>query len=125
MELSTKPRRYILEKVTRYCSRSCGGDCTYHRYAAAKVSGDRLAKAVGKGWKPVVHENLGWFFRAVHTATGATMHQWSPTKYWAQIIVGGKQTCVEGHSPEECASALRTALARQIIALTEARELLT
>lgn len=43
-----------------YCSPACGGGCTHERYLLAKQRANDTAKLLGKGWKPVVHENLGW-----------------------------------------------------------------
>ena len=48
-----------------YCAPACGGGCTWEAYQEAKRQGQALAKACGPGYKSVVHENLGWYFRAV------------------------------------------------------------
>jgi len=46
-----------------YCSPACGGNCTYADYLKATKAADRLCKRLkGVGWKPRVHENLGWHY---------------------------------------------------------------
>lgn len=52
-----------------YCAPACGLGCRHAWYAAAVRNAACLAKHLGHGWKPEVHENLGWFARAVD-ATG-------------------------------------------------------
>lgn len=48
-----------------YCSlNACGRGCTWDEYQAAVKESKRIAKVLGAGWKPSVHENLGWFPRA-------------------------------------------------------------
>lgn len=60
-ELSWKPVRQGRE----YCSSGCGRGCTYAEYTSAVRAGHRLACRLGKGWKPVVWENLGWHYKVV------------------------------------------------------------
>lgn len=45
-----------------YCSPWCGGRCKKSDYDWAVAEADRLAREMGPGWEPVVHENLGWFY---------------------------------------------------------------
>ena len=48
-----------------YCSPACGADCSREAYEAAKATAAALAKTLGRGWRPVVWENIGWFAKAV------------------------------------------------------------
>ena len=59
-ELSWKP---VLRAGGIYCSTACGGGCTKAAYDSAVKQAAALAKKMGKGWKPFVHENLGWHYR--------------------------------------------------------------
>lgn len=45
-----------------YCSPGCGGKCTWASYTLASKEAETLAKRLGRGWKPVVHERAapGW-----------------------------------------------------------------
>jgi hypothetical protein len=51
-----------------YCSPACGGDCTLKDYREKKRISREVAQLLspgGKGWKPVVWENLGWHCKVV------------------------------------------------------------
>lgn len=48
-----------------YCAPFCGRGCLWASYKEAVSRADQLAHLLGKGWRPVVHENLGWHWRAV------------------------------------------------------------
>lgn len=54
--LSWKPRR----RGDVFCSPACGHDCSRSSYDRAMEHARRICRALGKGWKPAVHENLGW-----------------------------------------------------------------
>lgn len=56
-----------------YCSPACGGGCTHKEYEQAQQSARLLCEALGKGWRPYVHENLGWHF-AAHYGQGRGHH---------------------------------------------------
>jgi hypothetical protein len=45
-----------------YCSPWCGANCTKAAYDLAVSKAKALARRMGKGWKPRVHENMGWFY---------------------------------------------------------------
>lgn len=48
-----------------YCAPACGHKCTWQEYQTAKLKARALADRLGSGFKPFVHENLGWHYRAV------------------------------------------------------------
>ena len=49
-----------------YCSPACCGRCTWHDHERAVRDADLLVKKLrGRGWRPVVWENLGWHFQVV------------------------------------------------------------
>lgn len=90
-ELSRTPRKYLFWGKERYCSARCGGHCTREAHTRAVDDGKSLVKLLGKGWKSVVHENLGWHFYAVHSKTKATMHIHGARAFWVQVMVGNQQ----------------------------------
>lgn len=49
-----------------YCSPSCGGMCKREWFDNATAIANRICKDLGEGWKPCVHENLGWFASATN-----------------------------------------------------------
>jgi hypothetical protein len=59
--LSWKPRR----RGHIYCSPACGGSCKWDDYQLSTKLADQLARRCGVGWKPCVHENLGWHYSAI------------------------------------------------------------
>jgi len=52
-----------------YCAPACGAGCTIFQFDHAGILANQTAKRLGKGWKPSVHENIGWFAGVVD-ATG-------------------------------------------------------
>jgi hypothetical protein len=48
-----------------YCAPACGGGCTWSAFMKASHAARKLAKRLGRGWKPRVWENLGWHFEVV------------------------------------------------------------
>lgn len=55
----------ILKSDGTYCSPRCGGGwCTKAAYDLAVAKGKALASSLGRPFKPVIWENLGWHFRA-------------------------------------------------------------
>jgi hypothetical protein len=98
-----KPIKYTLDGP-RYCSPACGCDCSLADYELAKGQAACLVKQLGKGWRPVVHENMGWHYHAVHKS-GATLHEHGRS-CWIQIVVGGKQIEVTESSPTHARNSL-------------------
>ena len=47
-----------------YCSPACGAGCKWSEYQKAMQQAKALAKRLGSNWKPVVSENMGWFWHA-------------------------------------------------------------
>lgn len=47
-----------------YCAPACGGKCRYEDFLRASRKAEALCARLGRKWKPVVHENLGWHYRA-------------------------------------------------------------
>jgi hypothetical protein len=50
-----------------YCAPACGGKCTWAAYQEANKNAKALARKLGKGWVPLVWENLGWHWAAKTT----------------------------------------------------------
>jgi hypothetical protein len=45
-----------------YCAPACGRGCTFAEYKEALKRSRAVASRLGPGWKPVVHENMGWHY---------------------------------------------------------------
>jgi hypothetical protein len=48
-----------------YCAPACGGKCTLAQHRAVTKAATTVARRLGRGWRPEVWENLGWFGAAV------------------------------------------------------------
>lgn len=59
---SSKP---VLGLDGTYCSPACGAGCSRAAFENAQDKSKVLAKVMGKGWKPVVWENMGWHWKVV------------------------------------------------------------
>jgi hypothetical protein len=58
MALSWKPVR----RGAIYCAPACGSGCTWAAYSKAVQESTALAKCLGSGWKPLVNENMEWWW---------------------------------------------------------------
>jgi hypothetical protein len=59
--VSYAPKDYVpIRRGPIYCAPFCGGNCTYVAFKDATAFAKKLCKKLGSGWKPDVHENLGW-----------------------------------------------------------------
>lgn len=69
-----------------YCSPACGGNCLYDDYLNARLQAVNTAVELGKEWKVIVHENLGWHWKVcrnyggLHISIGR-----SELGYWCMI----------------------------------------
>lgn len=94
MGLSWKPvRRGLI-----YCAPACGGDCTLASYRRAVESSDQLALALGSGWKPEVHENLGWYYSVGFGKASVSLVS---KGYWCSLYVGHRQFTADSKSPRK------------------------
>lgn len=82
-----------------YCSSACGGGCTKKAHEKAVRESDKLAKTLGKGWKPRVWENLGWHWQVIKgniEVTNCTFDKKTEYQAWLQtspqIITGHHKT---------------------------------
>jgi hypothetical protein len=88
--LSWRPRRYYADGLRRYCAPACGHACTEADHSMAKHNAAALAKQLGKGWRPIVWENLGWHYKA--KKGDCEVHCFTPRRYyWCSWMVGGHQ----------------------------------
>ena len=72
-----------------YCAPACGGGCTKAAHDKAVADADALvAKMKGTGWRPVVHENLGWYYKIVSGPVQVYPSRNGKEQFWAMI--GGK-----------------------------------
>ncbi len=95
-----------LKKGLVYCAPACGANCTFEAFEKAKQDAAALCERMGKGWKPRVWENMGWYYEAqkgcasVHpdrdgeytVFINSTVLHNPPSKmgYMTQFIVSGK-----------------------------------
>lgn len=106
-----------------YCSPWCGYNCTHAAYLEAHRKAKALCAKLGKGWTPVVHENLGWHYRATFMDGRLNMHEHhdkSGTSYMVFVhdepnSLGGRFTA-DGRTPNV---ALRGAMSRIINEISE------
>lgn len=70
-KLSWEPRRY---GPGLYCAPACGRGCTWDEYQEATRQAEALCRRLGPGWKSVVHENLGWHWKAVFEDGRVQLH---------------------------------------------------
>lgn len=79
--LSEKPRR--LGDI--YCSPWCGGKCKWEAYKKAKKESAKLARRLGKGWRPHVWENLGWHWQVIRGEMSVNPN-WASVNTWKSRI---------------------------------------
>jgi hypothetical protein len=58
----------------RMCASWCGGGCTKAQHDRALRWAKALARTLGRGWRPVVTENLGWYASAVSSCGRLKVH---------------------------------------------------
>lgn len=93
-KLSWKPKL----RGNIYCSPACGGHCTKATFEKAKEDAQRLAIRLGKDWKPVIWENLGWHYKVIDK-TGHIHIYVHENRYSA--CVGLYQNWFKSNSPEK------------------------
>lgn len=70
-----------------YCAPWCGANCTWAAFQIATTNAKKLAKSLGKEWKPVVWENLGWHYKVTNGILEVTTNtHMGKTRYtaWCQ-----------------------------------------
>lgn len=63
--MSTQRKELSWEPVRRgavFCAPACGSQCTWAAYQLAVAKSAELARRLGAGWQPRVHENMGWYW---------------------------------------------------------------
>lgn len=58
---------------------------------AEREARNLIAKLKGKGWKPVVFENIGWHYRAKS----------GPVQVYPSVVDDGKYWCMVGSDPKD------------------------
>lgn len=108
--LSWKPVR----RGKVYCAPACGRQCTWQQYQSAKREAAKLAKRLGRAWKPYVWENLGWHWQVKspkrgisvsppHVDGGTYSACMAPGSYWRY-----------GKTPEKAIAGVVSALKARI-----------
>ncbi len=81
-----------------YCSPACGRGCTRKEWEDTKITASQLARRMGAGWKPRVHENLGWHYE-VRSPKGNIRVMFSSGSYLAWIENVDMQCSERARSP--------------------------
>lgn len=93
-----RDRWKAVRRGQRFCAPACGRGCTIHEYNAAKRNADAMVKALGQGWRAVLSENLGWFARAEHPASGCSVSWHDQRHFWATTQCAGPLGQVHSHA---------------------------
>lgn len=105
MPKKTNDRWTPVRKGNTYCSPGCGAGCTIQQFNRATKAAAKLAARMGKGWKPDVWENLGWFYRVVSADGRVEIHppQRRGDTYWVAVESDADtgQYTADGATPEK------------------------
>ena len=87
-----------------YCSPACGRGCTLDEYDRAVADAGKLVSLLrGNGWKAVIHENLGWHYKATSGPIAVFCeHRMGKTAYWC-MIAQSVDLVGSGFPPWSCA----------------------
>lgn len=95
-----------------YCSKACGGRCKIVDFDRAGILARKLVDLLGEGWEPHVHENLGWHYAAIHTASGLRLSEFrhprpleSPVCSW-NVTTGTMITGNSQKSPQDAVASV-------------------
>lgn len=113
--LSWKPKR----RGEIYCSPACGGDCTYAAFQKAKRDAEKLAKIMGRGYKPYVWENMGWHFKAYKGKIEVC--PMSFTKGFTVVVQTNPQFMTQGKNPKLLVKKALAEFDAHVAALNKAR----
>lgn len=105
-----------------YCAPACGAGCTFDAYTKALKEATALAKRLNKvseGWKPVVHENLGWHWRV--SKGKLDVHKWRSGEYGV-FLQTSPQIVTSGPTPEAAVHDAIVALDNLIKSLQKQRK---
>src|SRR5258708_31253616 len=85
-EFGARARRELSWKALRrgpiYCAPACGFNCRWADYLKAVEAASALCRSLGRGWMPVISENMGWHYHAAHEA-GMSVWPSAPGTFWA------------------------------------------
>ncbi len=73
-QLSWRPRKYR----GVYCSSACGHGCKHRWFLSAQKNAHWLCKQL-PGFKPRVHENMGWFWAATRGSIRISPNAYEPS----------------------------------------------
>lgn len=108
-----------------YCSKACGGMCTWQSFQLATAKAEGLAAGLGADWKANVWENLGWHWEVVF-GTGdqaVKVSQRGPTSYEAHI--GGGKFWGKGATARDAIRATRKLVESDIAYLLGVRAVIS
>jgi hypothetical protein len=94
-----------------YCSPACGHGCTLDDYDRTVVDADKLVGLLrGSGWKAVIHENIGWHYKAISGPIVVFCeHRMEKDAYWC-MIAQSVDLVGSGFPPWSCAPSPGKAL---------------
>ncbi len=123
LPLSWKPVR----RGAIYCAPGCGRGCKYSEYVGAKIAAKAICSALGKGWKPVLWENLGWHFKAVSPAGLVEVYgrRRADESYWATSRSDSvPQICGNWSTPRAAVNGILKEAKKRIAAYNRFMEML-
>lgn len=91
-----------VKKGKIFCSPGCGRGCTWEEYQIAWEKGKALAERLGFSWTAVVHENLGWHYKAVSKC--GRLEVWGRPLGFSASFLGGRWIG-SGKTPEKAVLA--------------------
>ena len=107
MKTRERDRWKAIQRGSIYCSPGCGRGCTLAEYQKARRNADALAKRLGENWKPSVHENLGWYFRARSLDGLLEVSESGPRHFWCTTTsVIEKQFHASATTPRKAVEAV-------------------
>jgi len=103
------------------CAKWCGRGCTEQEYQQAVSGGTALARRLGKGWKSVVWENLGWHYQAVSPCRRLKVHPNGTgyTAFLGEASSPGGTWAEHGRTPESAIRAVVRVAKREVVSIAE------
>lgn len=109
-----------VRKGNRYCAPWCGRGCTWAEHQAAVAGAARLVGRLGPGWKPQVHENLGWHYGAISRCGQVKVSPSGKRGFMAFFGDAGRpggQWVAHGPTPQRAVDIVVAAVKAQVVVL--------
>jgi hypothetical protein len=103
-----------------FCAPWCGRGCTWVEHQAAVAGAARLIGRLGPGWKPRVHENLGWHYEAISPCGQVKVSQSgtrSFTAFFGDAGRPGGRWMAYGRTPQAAVDVVVAAVKAEVVVL--------